>query len=46
MRLMDVPLAFPSFMLSIAIMLTVLAFNLIGDGLQDALDPRLAHMNK
>ena len=25
------------------IMLTVLAFNLIGDGLRDALDPRLAH---
>jgi len=25
----------------IAIMLTVLAFNLIGDGLRDALDPRL-----
>lgn len=28
-----------------AIMLTVLAFNLIGDGLRDALDPRLAHMS-
>ena len=28
-----------------AIMLTVLAFNLLGDGLRDALDPRLAHMN-
>lgn len=27
----------------IAIMLTVLSFNLIGDGLRDALDPRLAH---
>lgn len=27
----------------VAIMLTVLAFNLIGDGLRDALDPRLAH---
>ncbi len=27
----------------LAIMLTVLAFNLIGDGLRDALDPRLAH---
>jgi ABC-type dipeptide/oligopeptide/nickel transport system permease subunit len=26
-----------------AIMLTVLAFNLLGDGLRDALDPRLAH---
>ncbi len=26
----------------IAIMLTVLAFNLLGDGLRDALDPRLA----
>jgi peptide/nickel transport system permease protein len=26
-----------------AIMLTVLAFNLIGDGLRDALDPRLVH---
>jgi peptide/nickel transport system permease protein len=26
-----------------AIMLTVLSFNLIGDGLRDALDPRLAH---
>jgi ABC-type dipeptide/oligopeptide/nickel transport system permease subunit len=25
------------------IMLTVLSFNLIGDGLRDALDPRLAH---
>ncbi|MDT8304514.1 MAG: ABC transporter permease [Anaerolineae bacterium] len=30
---------FPGF----AIMLTVLAFNLLGDGLRDALDPRLAH---
>ena len=29
----------------LAIMLTVLAFNLLGDGLRDALDPRLAHMN-
>jgi peptide/nickel transport system permease protein len=28
-----------------AIMLTVLSFNLIGDGLRDALDPRLAHMS-
>ncbi|MEJ5223669.1 MAG: ABC transporter permease [Anaerolineales bacterium] len=27
----------------LAIMLTVLSFNLIGDGLRDALDPRLAH---
>jgi len=24
-------------------MLTVLSFNLLGDGLRDALDPRLAH---
>lgn len=30
---------FPGF----AIMLTVLAFNLLGDGLRDALDPRLVH---
>lgn len=29
----------------LAIMLTVLSFNLIGDGLRDALDPRLAHMS-
>ena len=29
------------FLPGIAIMLTVLAFNLIGDGLRDALDPRL-----
>lgn len=28
-----------------AIMLTVLSFNLLGDGLRDALDPRLAHMS-
>lgn len=27
----------------LAIMLTVLAFNLLGDGLRDALDPRLSH---
>jgi ABC-type dipeptide/oligopeptide/nickel transport system permease subunit len=26
----------------LALMLTVLAFNLLGDGLRDALDPRLA----
>ena len=32
---------FPGF----AIMITVLAFNLLGDGLRDALDPRLAHMS-
>jgi ABC-type dipeptide/oligopeptide/nickel transport system permease subunit len=30
----------------IAIMLTVLSFNLIGDGLRDALDPRLARTKK
>ncbi len=29
----------------LAIMVTVLAFNLIGDGLRDALDPRLANAN-
>jgi len=29
----------------IAIALTVLAFNLLGDGLRDALDPRLAHIS-
>jgi ABC-type dipeptide/oligopeptide/nickel transport system permease subunit len=29
----------------IAIVLTVLSFNLLGDGLRDALDPRLAHMS-
>jgi len=29
----------------VAIMITVLAFNLLGDGLRDALDPRLAHMS-
>jgi len=29
----------------VAIMLTVLSFNLIGDGLRDALDPRLAHVS-
>jgi len=29
----------------LAIMLTVLCFNLIGDGLRDALDPRLAHVS-
>jgi ABC-type dipeptide/oligopeptide/nickel transport system permease subunit len=28
----------------IAIMITVLAFNLLGDGLRDALDPRLSQM--
>jgi dipeptide transport system permease protein len=32
-------LAFPG----LAILLTVLAFNLVGDGLRDALDPRLRH---
>ncbi|HEY5982789.1 MAG TPA: ABC transporter permease [Anaerolineales bacterium] len=32
---------FPGFM----IMVTVLSFNLIGDGLRDALDPRLAHVS-
>ncbi len=30
----------------LAIMVTVLAFNLIGDGLRDALDPRLAHVSE
>jgi peptide/nickel transport system permease protein len=29
----------------VAIMITVLAFNLLGDGLRDALDPRLAHLS-
>ena len=33
------------FIPGIAIMLTVLAFNLIGDGLRDALDPRLVNVN-
>jgi ABC-type dipeptide/oligopeptide/nickel transport system permease subunit len=31
------------FLPGFAIMLTVLSFNLLGDGLRDALDPRLAH---
>ncbi|MBI3157986.1 MAG: ABC transporter permease [Chloroflexi bacterium] len=30
----------------IAIMITVLAFNLLGDGLRDAMDPRLAQVSK
>ena len=30
----------------IAIMLTVLGFNLLGDGLRDALDPRLTRSSK
>ncbi len=29
----------------LAIMMTVLSFNLLGDGLRDALDPRLVHSN-
>ncbi|MGE5223440.1 MAG: ABC transporter permease [Omnitrophica WOR_2 bacterium] len=29
----------------LAIMVTVLSFNLLGDGLRDALDPRLVHFN-
>jgi len=29
----------------LAIMMTVLSFNLLGDGLRDALDPRLAHVS-
>ena len=33
------------FLPGFAIMLTVLAFNLLGDGLRDALDPRLAHLS-
>jgi len=33
------------FIPGIAIMLTVLAFNLLGDGLRDALDPRLVHIS-
>lgn len=33
---------FPGF----AIIFTVLSFNLLGDGLRDALDPRLAHISK
>ena len=31
------------FVPGIAISITVLAFNLLGDGLRDALDPRLVH---
>lgn len=34
------------FMPGIAISITVLAFNLLGDGLRDALDPRLANVSK
>ena len=30
----------------LAIMITVLAFNLLGDGLRDAIDPRLVNINK
>lgn len=33
------------FLPGFAIMITVLAFNLLGDGLRDALDPRLAHVS-
>ncbi len=31
---------------ALAIMLTVLSFNLLGDGLRDAMDPRLAQVAK
>ncbi len=31
------------FLPGFAIMLTVLSFNLLGDGFRDTLDPRLAH---
>jgi dipeptide transport system permease protein len=44
MRVMDIILAFPSLLLAlvlVAILITVLAINLIGDGLRDALDPKL-----
>jgi ABC-type dipeptide/oligopeptide/nickel transport system permease subunit len=34
------------FIPGIAIMLTVLAFNLLGDGLRDALDPRQVNVSK
>jgi len=34
-----------NFLPGFAIMLTVLSFNLLGDGLRDALDPRLAHVS-
>jgi ABC-type dipeptide/oligopeptide/nickel transport system permease subunit len=34
------------FLPGIAIMITVLAFNLLGDGLRDAMDPRLAQVAK
>jgi len=33
------------FLPGVAIALTVLSFNLLGDGLRDALDPRLAHVS-
>ena len=33
-----------TFFPGLALMLTVLAFNLLGDGLRDALDPRLSHI--
>jgi ABC-type dipeptide/oligopeptide/nickel transport system permease subunit len=33
------------FLPGVAIALTVLSFNLLGDGLRDALDPRLAHIS-
>jgi ABC-type dipeptide/oligopeptide/nickel transport system permease subunit len=32
------------FLPGLAIMITVLSFNLIGDGLRDALDPRLSQI--
>src|SRR6266702_1884985 len=44
MRVADVLFAFPGILLAIgvvAIFVTVLAFNLLGDGLRDALDPKL-----
>ena len=34
----------PAFILGLTILLTVLAFNLFGDGLRDALDPRLSNV--
>jgi peptide/nickel transport system permease protein len=40
MRLAPWVMFFPG----VAIMLTVLGFNLLGDGLRDALDPRLQHL--
>jgi peptide/nickel transport system permease protein len=41
MRVVDIQLSFPSILIALVLLLTIVSINLVGDQLRDVLNPRL-----